>query len=48
MGAWGGVKGGYYLIQLANNIKNFYDDVSENLAFRAGKLVGKGISITKS
>jgi len=48
LGAWGGIKGGYYLIELGLEIKKFYDDQTKDLAFRIGKLVGKGIKIAKS
>lgn len=47
-GAWGGIKGGYWLIQLAIDLKTAYDDTMKDLAFNIGKLIGKGVMIAKS
>ena len=48
LGIWGGIKGGYYLIELGLMIKEFKDDITEDLAFKTGKIIGKGIAIAKS
>lgn len=46
-GTWGGIQGGYYIVDLALKIKEFYDKFSEDLEFKIGKLVGKAIAIAK-
>jgi hypothetical protein len=48
LGAWGGVKGGFYLIQLGVDLYNFYNKKTEDIPFNLGKLFGKGILAAKS
>jgi hypothetical protein len=48
LGAWGGIKGGYYLIQLALDLKKTYDNTMKDAAFNVGKLIGQGVLIAKS
>lgn len=47
-GAWGGIKGGYYLIELGLQLKELYDEITEDVPFKIGKLVGKAIVIAES
>ena len=47
-GIWGGVKGGYYLVQLGLQIKEFWDNPSHETAYTIGQIVGKAILIVKS
>lgn len=48
LGTWGGVKGGYYLIKIAIDLKEIWDDVNKNFPYKVGKLIGKGILVAKS
>ena len=47
-GAWGEIKGGYYIIQLGLDIAHAYQLTTEDLAFKIGKIFGKGMMIGKS
>lgn len=47
-GIWGGLKGGYYLIRLGMQIKEFYENVMKDPAYNLGQIVGKAVQIIKS
>lgn len=48
LGAWGGLKAGYYLLDLAEKIEKYYKDQLGDAAFNIGVLMGRGILIAKS
>jgi len=48
LGAWGGLKAGYYLLELAEKIKKYYDDALKDAPFNIGNIVGNGLIIAKS
>ena len=48
-GLWGGVKGGYYLVELVRKISNFTQKTKESTnAYQLGKIIGNCVMIVKS
>lgn len=48
LGSWGGLKAGYYVLDLYEKIKKYYDDVTGDAAFNIGKTLGTGLIVAKS
>lgn len=48
LGAWGGLKAGYYILDLSEKIEKYYKDALKDAPFKIGNILGNGMLIAKT